>query len=111
MFTAVDPVASGRHFDMTAVHGRPPHVLDDFVGEAVFTLHWQEQDRLVAGSARAVGVDIVRFTEKDLAHSEQQGRPGLVDRPGGAAGPVHPLDQPVNRAGRSATSRNCGVLR
>jgi hypothetical protein len=68
MFAAPDPVASGRQFEVVAVHGRTPRVLEDFVGDAVFTLHWEEQDRLVAGSGWAEGVDTVRFTEKDVAH-------------------------------------------
>jgi hypothetical protein len=68
MFAAPDPVASGRQFEVVAVHGRTPHVLADFVGDAVFTLHWENQDRLVAGSGRPEGPDTVRFTEKDVAH-------------------------------------------
>ena len=68
MFAAPDPVASGREFEVVAVHGRTPHVLADFVGDAVFTLHWEEQDRLVAGTGRAEGAEMVRFTEKDVAH-------------------------------------------
>ena len=67
MFAAPDPVPSGKQFEVVAVHGRTPHVLADFVGDAVFTLHWQEQDRLVAGTGSAEGVDTVRFTEKDVA--------------------------------------------
>ena len=66
-FAAPDPVASGKDFEVVAVQGRIPNVLDDFVGDAVFTLRWEGQHRLVAGCGRRDG-DTVRFTEKDVAH-------------------------------------------
>ena len=31
-------------------------------------MHWQAQDRLVAGSGWAEGAESVRFIEKDVAH-------------------------------------------
>lgn len=67
MHAAPDPVASGKQYEVLAVHGRTPHALDDFVGDAVFTLRWEQQDRLVAGQGHREG-DHVRFTEKDLDH-------------------------------------------
>lgn len=67
MVTAPDPVASGKQFDVIAVHGRTPHALDDFLDEAVFTLQWEQQDRFVAGQGHRDG-DRVRFTEKDVEH-------------------------------------------
>jgi hypothetical protein len=83
-FAAPDPVASGKEFEVIAVHGRTPHVLDDFVDEAVFTVRWEDQDRLVAGRGNRDG-DIVRFTEKDVTHSGKDVRVWnveLADRPG-----------------------------
>ncbi len=77
MFAAPDPVASGKQFEVLAVHGRTPQVLNDFVGDAVFTLRWAEQDRLVAGSGHQVG-DTVRFTEKDLADGGKDVRVWLI---------------------------------
>ena len=68
MFAAPDPVPSGKQVDVIAVDGRTAHALDDFVGDAVVTLHWQDQDRLVAGSGWAEGAESVRFIEKDVAH-------------------------------------------
>ena len=67
IFTAPDPVASGQRFDVLYVHGRTPHSLDDFVGDAAFTLRWDAQDRLVTGCGHR-NTDTVRFTEKDGNH-------------------------------------------
>ena len=83
-FAAPDPVASGKEFDVVAVHGRTPHVLDDFVDEVVFTVRWEDQDRLVAGCGNRDG-DIVRFTEKDVNRSGKDVRVWNIetaDRPG-----------------------------
>lgn len=77
MFTAPDPVASGKEFEIVAVNGRTPHVLDDFVDQAVFTLRWEEQDRLVAGLGHRDG-DAVRFTEKDVIHEGKDVRVWLI---------------------------------
>ncbi len=83
-FAAPDPVASGKKFEVVAVHGRTPHLLDDFVDEAVFTLRWEDDDRLVAGRGNRDG-DIVRFTEKDVTHGGKDVRVWNIEpahRPG-----------------------------
>ena len=67
IYTAPDPVASGKQFDVLAVHGRTPRVLDDFVGDATFTVRFEAEDRLVTGCG-ARDADAVRFTEKDGDH-------------------------------------------
>lgn len=67
MFAAPDPVPSGKDLEVIAVHGRTPHTLEDFLDDAVFTLRWEQADRLVAGLGQRDG-DNVRFTEKDVAH-------------------------------------------
>ena len=86
MFAVPDPVPSGKPVDVIAVDGRTAHALADFVGEAVVTLHWQEQDRLVAGDGWAVDAESVRFIEKDVAHG---GRDVRVWSIGPAAQPGH----------------------
>lgn len=65
MHTAADPVAPGKEFEVLAVRGRTPHTLDDFLDDAIFTMRWEYQDRLVAGQGRRDG-DKVRFTESDV---------------------------------------------
>lgn len=67
IYTAPDPVASGKQFDVLAVHGRTPHVLDDFVGDATFTVCWEAEDRLITGCGHRDAYT-VRFTEKDTTH-------------------------------------------
>jgi hypothetical protein len=67
IYTAPDPVASGKQFDVLAVHGRTPHVLDDFVGDVAFTIRSDADDRLVTGCGHR-DADAVRFTEKDGDH-------------------------------------------
>jgi hypothetical protein len=58
------PVPAGQELAVVAVRGRTPRNFDDFVGEAVFTVQWREQDLLVAGLGALVGGG-VRFHEKD----------------------------------------------
>ena len=62
-----DPVPSGQKLPIVAVRGRTPHTMEDFLGEAVFTLQWREQDLLVAGLG-AVADTGVRFYEKDAGN-------------------------------------------
>jgi hypothetical protein len=84
VFTAPDPVASGKPFDVLAVHGHAPDTLDDFVGDAVFTLHWAEEDRLIAGCGVTAG-ETVRFIEKDVANGGRDVRVwtiGSSEQPG-----------------------------
>jgi poly(3-hydroxybutyrate) depolymerase len=85
MHTAADPVAPGKQFDVLAVRGRTPHTLDDFLDDAVFTMRWGQQDRLVAGQGRQDG-DKVQFTESDVDSGDAEvrvweitgsGHPGL----------------------------------
>lgn len=77
MFAAPDPVPSGREFDVVAVNGRTPRVLGDFVGDAVFTLHWAGQERLVTGRGSSDGT-AVRFLEKDVAHGGKDVRTWMI---------------------------------
>lgn len=82
--SAPDPVASGKPFDVLSVHGRTPRVLDDFVGDAAFTLRWDTEDRLVTGCGRRDAAT-VRFTEKDGTHGGKDVRVwsiGPATRPG-----------------------------
>src|SRR3954468_12508069 len=65
--TPADPVPSGRELAIVAVKGRTAHTLEDFVGEAVFTVQWREQDMLVAGVGARVD-NGVRFHEKDAGN-------------------------------------------
>ena len=69
MFAAPDPVASGKDYEVVAVHGRTPQALTDFVGDTVFTVRCQDEDRLVAGLGNGDG-EVVRFTEKDTEHGK-----------------------------------------
>ena len=62
-----DPVPSGQELPIVAVRGRTPHTIEDFIGEAVFTVQWREQDLLVAGLGAAAGAS-VRFHEKDAGN-------------------------------------------
>ena len=64
---APTPVPSGQELAIVAVRGRTPHTLDDFVGEAVFTVQWREQDTMVAGLGAMVEGG-VRFHEKDAGN-------------------------------------------
>jgi hypothetical protein len=68
-YAAPDPVPSGQPLPVIAINGRVPHVLDDFVGEAVFTLQWGGSDRLIAGQGSNDGA-VVRFHEKDSGHGK-----------------------------------------
>ena len=64
-FAAPDPVPSGHELTVVAVRGRTPHSIEDFVGDAVFTVQWREQDMSVAGLGR-MDEDCVRFHEKSI---------------------------------------------
>ena len=64
---APEPVPSGQELAIVAVKGRTPHTLDDFVGEAVFSVQWREQNTMVAGLGAMVG-SCVRFHEKDAGN-------------------------------------------
>ena len=77
VFQAPDPVPAGRIFDVVAVHGRTPHVLEDFIGEAAFTVQCPDQDRLVTGTGSMDGSS-VRFYEKDVDHSGKDVRVWLI---------------------------------
>jgi hypothetical protein len=66
-FTTPDPVPSGQDLAVVAVRGRTPRILQDFVGDAVFTVQWRDQDLLVAGIGTLVGSG-VRFHEKDAGN-------------------------------------------
>lgn len=67
MLAAPDPVASGKDFEVLAVHGRTPHTLEDFLDDAILTLRWEQVDRLIARQGHRDG-DTIRFTEKDVDH-------------------------------------------
>ena len=62
-----DPVPSGQELPIVAVKGRTPHTIEDFLGGAVFTVQWREQDLLVAGLGAPAGAG-VRFYEKDAGN-------------------------------------------
>ena len=81
IYSAPDPAPSGLPLAVVAVNGRTPHQLDDFVGEAVFTLHWGGSDRLVAGQGASDG-SVVRFHEKDVRHGGKDVRVWLVELSG-----------------------------
>ncbi len=78
IYTAPDPVASGQQFDVLAVHGRTPRVLNDFVGNAAFTVRSEAEDRLVTGCGHREA-DSVRFAEKDGDHGGKDVRVWLIE--------------------------------
>lgn len=77
IYTAPDPVPSGKQFDVLAVHGRTPRVLDDFIGDASFTVKSEAQDRVVTGCGHRE-MDTVRFIEKDGGHGGKDVRVWLI---------------------------------
>jgi hypothetical protein len=63
-FSAPEPIASATPYAVTAVGGRAPRRLTDFVGDRTFTLKNSDRPYDVAGVGADHG-DVVRFHEKD----------------------------------------------
>ena len=83
----VDAVSSGTPYSVSAVDGRPPQNLDDFVAEDVVTLiiNNEAQEVIVQGSAVRTE-DTVLVYEKDGAGSGKDVRTWRVHWDGGAFG-------------------------
>jgi hypothetical protein len=66
-FFAADPISSGRPYRVLAAGGQAPSTLDQFLGEASFTIAKDGAESLVSGlgSPHEAGV---RFHEKNVAH-------------------------------------------
>jgi hypothetical protein len=67
-FVAPDPVSSGRPHKIVESAVGAANDLDEFVGEASFTIDKDGPESVIRGSGTADGTG-VRFLEKDAAHS------------------------------------------
>jgi hypothetical protein len=63
-FASPEPVVSGMPYTVTAVSGRGPSSLEEFVGATEFTVDKGAVPYVVWGSGALSG-DLVRFHEKD----------------------------------------------
>jgi len=59
-----DPIDSGRGYRITAVDGRDPSRLDEFVGENTFTIIKDGVPQSVFGTGTPM-IDSIRFYQKD----------------------------------------------
>jgi hypothetical protein len=77
MFSAPDPVSSGRPYQIVGSSVGIPDDLNRFVGEASFTIDNDGAALVVCGLGAADGTG-VRFHEKDVEHSGKDVRAWLI---------------------------------
>ena len=82
-FSSAEPVASGRPYPVLDVSGATPLELEQFVGDAVFTIDCDGTRAQVCGlgSANEPGV---AFQEKDMAHDGKDVRIWQISQSGTA---------------------------
>ena len=66
-FFAADPISSGRPYRVLAAGGQAPSTLDQFLGDARFTIAKDAAESLVCGVG-SLHEGWVRFQEKDVEH-------------------------------------------
>lgn len=83
-FFTADPISSGRPYIVLTAAGEAPSTLDQFLGEAHFTIAKDGADSLVCGlgSLREGGV---RFHEKDVEHDGKDVRVWQISQDGSGA--------------------------
>jgi hypothetical protein len=83
-FSAADPVASGRPYNILDVSGAAPGTLEQFLGDASFTIAKDGAESLVCGRG-SPQQDGVRFQEKDMEHDGKDVRVWQVAQQGDGA--------------------------
>lgn len=76
-FTAADPVASGRSYQVTEVDGHLPNGLSDFAGETRLTLVRDDMTHRLVGDGNTTGTR-VRFHQKDPGPDDRDVRVWVI---------------------------------
>ena len=89
-FTADDPVASGRNYNVTEVDGHQPEALSDFVGDTWLTMVRDGMSLRMIGDGNATG-DGVRFYQKDPGPADRDVRVWVITDGGDGTFLAEPL--------------------